>query len=389
MSRPATEQVGAGDTTAPEYPIVPGHWTGEHVASIDPAQTGYAPRITVVRRLAEGADLWDYWPVQTRDGDVARIAGGALFMFLSAPILPDPDMRHAVARIRLMHQVGDHWRDLGPLLDDGFSPGSREWSGSAILSAPDEVTLYFTAAGRRGETGTTFEQRLFETRASLTAEGGVIAFGPWSPPREMLAPDGVHYVQDMAGGGAVGTIKAFRDPAYFRDPADGGEYILFAASSARSASPWNGAVGLAHRAGSEGWRALPPLITADGLNNELERPHIVVHDGRYYLFWSTQHKVFAPDGPTGPTGLYGMVADRLFGPWVPINGSGLVFANPPAAPLQAYSWLVLPDLRVQSFADHVGLAGAPRDQAESRAHFGGSPAPELQLALSGDRAWLA
>ena len=44
----------------------------------------------------------------------------------------------------------------------------------------------------------------------------------------------------MTGGGAIGTIKAFRDPAFFRDPADGCDYLLFTASLAASASAWNG-----------------------------------------------------------------------------------------------------------------------------------------------------
>lgn len=365
-------------------------WTQGHIARIDPSRASYAPVITAPRRLIADLDLWDYWPVQDRDGNMAQIAGGAVFMLLSAPVLPDPDARHAVARIRLMQRRGETWRDLGPAFEDGFSPGSREWSGSAIVS-PDlrEITLYYTVAGRRGEAEVSFEQRLFETRSTLAVTGDRIRFSPWSTPTQMLAPDGVHYLRDMAGGGVVGTIKAFRDPAYFRDPADGAEYILFAASLARSSSPWNGAVGIARRDAEGGWVALAPLVEAEGVNNELERPHIIVRDGRYYLFWSTQEKVFAQGGPRGPTGLYGMVADRLAGPWAPLNGTGLVFANPPVAPIQAYSWLVLPDLCVQSFADQVGLATSPADVRTARAHFGGSPAPELRIALEGDRAWLA
>jgi levansucrase len=193
----------------------------------------------------------------------------------------------------------------------------------------------------------------------------------------------------MEGGGAIGTIKAFRDPAFFRDPADGAAYVFFAASLARSASFWNGAVGMARLMPDGQWQRLPPLISADGLNNELERPHVIVHGGRYYLFWSTQQKVFADGGPTGPNGLYGMTSDSLDGPWRPINGTGLAFANPPGAPFQAYSWFVLPDLTVQSFADMTGIAHVPVDPAEARHHFGGAPAPDLRLQIEGDRVWLA
>ena len=310
-------------------------------------------------------------------------------LLLCAPVLPDPDARHAQARIRLMHQTAAGWRDLGPLLPDGFAPGSREWSGSAIVSpAHDRVTLYFTAAGYRGEAELSFAQRLFECSAPLSLMDGLPCLGAWTAPVESTVADGVVYTRDMAGGGAIGTIKAFRDPAWFCDPADGAEYLVFAASLAASTSPWNGAVGLARRAAGR-WVLCPPPITADGLNNELERPHMVYHGGQYYCFWSTQHKVFAHPGPAGPNGLYGMAAQAITGPWLPLNATGLVFANPPEAPLQAYSWQVLHDLSVISFVDRPGLVQEPVDPATARRHFGGTPAQPIQLALYGNSARLA
>jgi len=365
-------------------------WTRDHLALIRRAAHATAPVIAreSLRPLLPGFDLWDLWPVQEKDGRVARIAGGELFMLLSAPATDDPEERHARARIRLMHRQDKTWTDLGALLPDGLAPGSREWAGSAVIDAGHrEVTLYFTAAGLRGEPVASYDQRLFETTAILDLSPAPKLTG-WTEPVELFAADGKLYERNLVGGGAIGTIKAFRDPAYFRDPADGAEYLLFAGSLAGSDSPWNGAVGLAAR--KEGhWTLQPPLISADGVNNELERPHILFRDGRYYLFWSTQTKVFAADVEAGPNGLYGMVADRLAGPYRPINGSGLVFANPPAAPYQAYSWVVLDDLRVLGFADVVGLDRMPASIAEARSCFGGTPAPELQLMLDGGRARLA
>lgn len=362
------------------------HWTRAHLQAL--TEPAAAPVIgpADAPRLLAGTDLWDWWPVQDRRGAIAPIAGGMLAIFLSAPMGADPDARHGIARLRLMHRTAaGGWTDLGPLFPDGFSPGSREWSGSAVL-ADDGVTLamHFTAAGRRGETATSFDQRLFVTETRLDG----LRPGDWSLPRETVAADGVHYQTDMAGGGAIGTIKAFRDPAFFHDPATGRDHLLFAASLGGSAAAFNGAIGWAVANGA-GWRLLPPLIAAEGLNNELERPHIVHRDGLYYLFWSTQAKVFDPAGPAGPTGLYGMVAERIGGPYRPLNGSGLVFANPAAAPHQAYSWWVTADLQVLSFADMIGLPRAPASVAEARACFGGTVAPTLHLMLAGDRAWLA
>ena len=138
-------------------------------------------------------------------------------------------------------------------------------------------------------------------------------------------------------------IRAFRDPAWFRDPADGRAYLLVAASVAWEEG-FTGAVALAAADGG-GWSLRPPLVVADGINHELERPHIVVHRSRYYLFFATQRHNFHPPG-SAPTGLYGFVAPSPTGPYEPLNGSGLAIGNPSSEPDQAYAWWVLPDLRV-------------------------------------------
>lgn len=353
------------------------HWSAAAVATIAGAPVPAAPVFARPAPLLPGYHLWDYWPVQEADGRVARIGNGTLYVFLAAPA-GDPDERHARAALRFIHHGAGGWRDLGPLFAAGFAPGSRQWSGSTVIDpAHTKLTLYFTAAGRRDEAVPGFDQRLFVSEVAIV--GATI--GAWSRPRELVAPASP-YAADMHGGGAIGTIKAFRDPYFFRDPGDGAEYLLFTASLAASASPWNGIVGVAQRS-ADGWVAAPPLISADGVNNELERPHVIVRDGRYYCFWSTQAKVFAP-GLAAPTGLYGMVADRFAGPWRPLNGSGLVIANPAAAPHQAYSWLVLADLRTISFADFPMID----DGLLAHDRFAGTPAPDLHLNLSGDRAKL-
>jgi levansucrase len=362
-------------------------WTLAHVAAIAGQSIARAPviRLADLPRPVPGLDLWDHWPVQNPDGRPADISGGTLVMALSAPAAGDPADRHARARIRLLHAHATGWRDLGPLLPPSLSPGSREWSGSAVLRGT-RLTLYFTAVGIRGEGVPSFGQRLCETSATLETDGEICLSG-WEPPSEIVVADGIIYMRDMAGGGGLGTIKAFRDPGFFHDPAGDGDVLVFTASLAGSSSPWNGAIGMSCRTDA-GWQLLPPLLSADGVNNELERPHIVMHQGRYHLFWSTQETVFAPAARGAPTGLYGMAAETLAGPWTPLNGSGLVFANPVEAPHQAYSWLVLPDLTVQGFADMVALPRSPATPAEARDHFGGAPTPPLRLWIEGDRAGL-
>lgn len=359
----------------------PTTWSTQAIGRIAEQPEAAAPliRVSDVTPVVDGFGFWDAWPIQETNGDIFKLRGGnELWMALGTPLFDNPDDRHLHARIHLILRVGDGWRHLGPALPDGFAPGSREWSGTAVIEGGGAtVTLYFTAAGRRGEVETSFEQRLFSAEATLHQDVDPPSLTEWRNLRELVERDPAHYMDTGGGSGQVGKIKAFRDPAIFRDPADGTDYFFFAGSAANSASDYNGVIGVA-QATANGWDLLPPLISADGLNNELERPHVIHHGGLYYLFWVTQRHVFDPSGPTGPTGLYGMVSDALFGDWRPLNGSGLVLANPDAAPAQAYSWFVFPDLSVTSFVDDWGGSGERR--------FGGTFAPFVHLRLEGDRA---
>ncbi len=372
-------------------------WAPAHVAALADQAPHAIPRIVAsdVHAAIAGLDLWDSWPVQLADGRLALFDGAELWMMLAAPIFDDPDTRHGHARIRLLSYRDGTWTDWGNLLPDGFGPGNREWSGSSLYDpASGKLTLFFTAAGRQGGPAQSVEQRLFQTTGDLSFADGQATVANWTPPHESIVSDGDHYViVNQMAGGAPGTIKAFRDPAFFRDPRDGADYLLFTGSLGRSDHAFNGTIGIARSrgAGHSDWQLLPPLLHADGLNNELERPHVLFRDGLYYLFWSTQRHVFNPDGPTGPTGLYGMVADELFGPWRPLNGTGLVAANPEAEPRQAYSWWVLDTLEVVSFVDHWGLSGREFEAHPElkRAQFGGIPAPRFRIRLDGDRAEVA
>jgi levansucrase len=293
---------------------------------------------------------------------------------LSAPWRDGTVHPHAEARLRLMWCRDGKWHDRGALLPPQLSPGSREWAGSARLDNSGRLLLYMTAAGHSGEETISFNQRLFALSAQLQAGDTVATLSDWRGPEPIVVPDGDVYVADLEGGGAVGTIKAFRDPSWFTDPATGGLGITFAASLGRSEHECNAAVGLAVHRGDH-WELQAPIATGDGISNEMERPHIVAHAGRIYLFWSVLGKVFAP-GHNWPTGLYGAVADSLEGPWRLLNGDGLVVCNPGTAPAQAYSWVVNSDLSVWSFADMIGAPPA----------FAGCPAPIFRLHLVDDHA---
>jgi len=358
-------------------------WTAAHVTAIADQplpELGLIGEAEAARILPDLL-LWDMWPLQQADGSMAQVNGGTVWMALAAPDRSDPALRHFEAKIRLLHLDAAGWHDLGDLLPPGLGDHEREWSGSAVLEG-DRVTLYFTAAGLAKRPGG-YQQRLVETTGTLQSDGRITG---WTPVREIFAADGAMYLVADRHDGAPGTVKAFRDPAFFIDPADGARYIVFTATLATSTAAFNGAIGLARQNAEGSWQLLPPIMHADTLNNELERAQIVAHQGQYYVFWSTQRSVFAPDGPSGPTGFYGMVAEQLCGPWRPLNGTGLVIANPDAEPMQAFSWFASAELLVCSFVDHWGLKGRnPAENAFVAAEtFGATPAPMVRIALDGD-----
>lgn len=117
-----------------------------------------------------------------------------------------------------------------------------------------------------------------------------------------------------------------------------------------------------------------------GVNDQTERPHYVFQDGKYYLF-TISHKFTCADGVTGPDGVYGFVGEHLFGPYRPMNASGLVLGNPPAQPFQTYSHCVMPNGLVTSFIDSVPTTGEDY-------RIGGTEAPTVRILLKGDRSFV-
>lgn len=367
--------------------------SASHAAVSQWRPTHYAaPEIPLVTAadaapILPGIDVWDNWPLAHEDGRTVVHHGRQYWFMLSATAFPDPGQRHDAARIRLVSVGADGWRDHGNVFADNAGPGSREWAGSAVLHDDGQaVTLFFTAAGRLGE-APSFEQRLFAATGVLGEEGP----GNWQAATEIVQADGIRYVIAREAEGKPGLIKAFRDPAWFRDPATGTAHVLFTGSAAWSDDDYNGLIGIATLQGDGTWQLGDPLIEAVGINNELERPHVLARDGRYYLFWSTQRRTFSPDAVAGPNGLYAAVADNLAGPWVPVNGSGLVAANPSAEPTQCYSWWTTGEGEVWSFIDHWGMAGRNfEDHPELlRGQFGGTPAPVFRLHFAGDTVTIA
>ncbi len=382
---------------------VPSRWTRSQVEQIQINATNMAPLIMEpFPRISADLWIWDMWPLIEKDGSIAVLPGGWRVLFaLSVPRSVLPGKRHDVARISYFYsRDGVNWIQGGYVFEEGTALGSRQWAGSAMI---DNVRIYYfyTATGRRGETQITYEQRIALASSSFISDKDGVLLVDFSPHEVILEPDGVLYQTEEQSSG--GIIYACRDPFFFKDPATGCEYLLFEGNIAGTsadincgpgvpsdAAEFTGNIGIAllRNNSYNSWQLLPALLEAGCTNQQTERPHIVVRNGSYYLFTDSHRSTFAP-GVTGPDGLYGFVARSLRGNYRPLNNSGLVVSNPPSEPYQAYSWLVLPDFSVLSFIDNFNLQGIPIDEVGllpeqfQYAHFGGTLAQTLQLAVSG------
>lgn len=395
------------------------NWTREQATKIELNQDNTLPYTDVsqLEKLAPGYHIWDTWPLLDRDGDIASFKGYKIIFALSAPSEVLPGKVHDIATIRYFYSKnGKDWVLGGELFPKGTALGSRQWAGSAMLDG-DQIHAFYTATGREGEKQLTYEQRIATVRGKMVADSNGVRFENWGEHRVILEPDGKYYQTKEQAQQGEGGGYAFRDPMWFKDLKSGKEYLLFEGNSGGSvgertlkqeyvgspeyAQQSNVPAGAVHANGNIGiaevengdltkLKLLPPLLESNYVNEELERPHIVVKDKKYYLFTDTHINKYA-EGLSGPEGLYGFVSDTLIGGYEPLNESGLVLANPPGNPYQAYSWLVLPNLNVVSFAQFGNLDGMTIGEIGNQSpefqfsHFGGTLAPTAKLSIKGDR----
>jgi levansucrase len=377
-------------------------WTAAQVARISMTGDKAIPTIAQLPpKVMPGYWVWDSWPVLTRDNVPARINGNFMIVSLTAPDSVLPGKRHDIAKYRYMiSENGADWTDMGYLFEEGDALGSRQWAGSTIYDAGTRrLTVFYTATGLRGESQLSYAQQMAQASATLTSDNSTVAFTNWQAHRIILSPDRRWYAQST-GVDEEGIVFAFRDPSYFRDPESGLSYLTFTGRIHNAADQtYNGNVGIAVATDESlnNWRLLPPLVEAPEVNAELERPIVVVLDGRYYMIVSSHTFTFKPP-LFGPEGMYGWTSDSLFGPWEPMNGSGLMLHNPASAPDQTYSYQLLQDRSVLMFVNFIGAPGScgyyagcdDDESARERAQrFGGTFAPSILMNINGTTASVA
>ena len=386
-------------------------WTPERTGGIERTASTTAPAAGLPERdPAPNHHVWDTWPLRTRSGEIARVDGWQVLISLTAPADVTPGERHDIAEHRyFVSRDGREWEDRGPVFGDDAPDGNgsgddalgtRQWAGSALYDG-GELYLFYTAAGDPDSDELTYTQRLAVGYGGSvdTNDGELTIKGPWSH-EVLLEPDGEWYETQAQSGEMTYT---FRDPWFFEDPETGRTHLVFESNTPAAADDcsgdadqqaFNGCVGLAVSPSGDplDWEFRPPIFDSVCVNQEIERPHVVVREGRYYLFVSSHVDTFAP-GHAGYDALYGFVADSLGGDYRPLNGSGLVVTNSATAPFQAYSWLAVghgEELLVSGFLNYPGFDGERLEEIaalsgeEQRQRFAGTLTPTLRLSVDGE-----
>ncbi|OFI38922.1 levansucrase [Arthrobacter sp. SW1] len=359
--------------------------------------------------------VWDTWPLTDESGNQVSYKGWDVIFSLVA----DPqagytfDERHFNARIgywfRPAGQPESEWVYGGHLFPGGTTLGKAEWSGSTRIFDGGKLATLYTAVTDYPATGAPMKSVIAKSEGKLKADAKGISIEGFTKHTQLLEPDGKMYQT-----GAQNRYYAFRDPYTFEDPAHPGKtFMVFEGNTGGKAGELkcteadlggsgedaqavtdSGArfqaanIGLAVADNSklDSWKLLPPVLSANCVNDQTERPQIVIRNeggkNKYYLF-TISHQFTYAAGLRGPDGVYGFVGDGIRSDYQPMNNSGLVLANPtnlsvpswdPAAnprQFQSYSHYVMPGGLVESFIDNVD------------GRRGGTLAPTVKIDFAG------
>ncbi|WP_454151531.1 glycoside hydrolase family 68 protein [Microbacterium lacticum] len=387
--------------------------------------------------------VWDTWPLTDEDGNQYSVGGQEVIFSLVADRSLGFDDRHTYAKIGYFYReagipfeerpLNGGWTYGGLVFEEGVTgtifedqsySHQTQWSGSARIFEGGEIKLFFTdVAFYRNADGTNikpYDPRIALSIGNIHVEDDEVSFTGFDEVIDLLQADGEYYQT-----GEQNEYFNFRDPFTFEDPAEPGvTYMVFEGNSAMeresaqcteedlgyregdphaedldevnaSGATYNiGNIGLARATNDDltAWEFLPPILSANCVTDQTERPQFVFKDGLYYLFTISHRSTFA-DGLDGPEGVYGFVGTGIRSDFQPLNsGSGLALGNPtnlnfwggePYAPdynqhpghFQAYSHYVMPGGLVQSFIDTIGT--------HDNFVRGGTLGPTVKIELNG------
>ncbi|WP_445490881.1 glycoside hydrolase family 68 protein [Niallia sp. 03133] len=314
-------------------------------------------------------DVWDTWPLQDANGQVATYNGYNIVFGLAG----DPNDADDTKVYMFYQKVGeksiDSWKLAGRVFKDSdkfaandpiLKQETQEWSGSAML-IDGEIRLFYTSFSNHYS-----KQTLATAQVNVSeADDETIKIEGVEDHKSIFDGDGKTYqnVQQFIDEGAYGTgdNHTLRDPHYIED--NGHKYLVFEANTGTEigyhgdkslyntayygdddnyyletqtklfnngkkqlASLANGVLGIIEINDDFTLKnVLNPLITSNTVTDEIERANVFKLDGKWYLFTSSRGNKMAVDGITGEDiYMLGYVSDSLTGGYKPLNDTGLV-----------------------------------------------------------------
>jgi len=314
-----------------------------------------------------GQYAWDFWLVPTPDG--------YHLFHLQAPRRLPAGLRHFHASVghAFSHDL-THWEYRGTAL----APGPKgEWDDQAIwtgsiLERDGRYWFLYTALERR---------RSLVQRIGLAVSDDLQHFAK-HPANPVMCADARWYAKSRR----LAPVEDWRDPFLF--PTDGriGALVTATAAPPADARGWwesvrqaldlatmprfgravrrtaprspagRGCLALATSGDFSAWEVHPPLLPP-GRYSHLECPQLFQKDGLFYIIFSTLagwvHPDWARESGAAQTGVHGYAANRLEGPYEPVNGNGVILGDDsgayvaraippdsPAGPWRAMAWLL-------------------------------------------------
>lgn len=385
------------------------HYTRKMAESVRSTSETMFPRFDSrkVKLISRRMDFWDGWFVTDVHGNIANVGGYKVMVGLGRLLSSSSHPR----LVYFYSRDDDHYVEGGPLLPTPLIKDAKEWSGSTILRPDGTLQTFYTIVNTfYNRTGRQNHQRIATAIQKVHADSRGLRFSAPTFHDILFGPDGKYYQtidqawaleekmptrNDWNRGSALNNNFCFRDPKFVFDEDENKAYLLFEANTGpRSGDPENtvkaeyvggptsryqatadalkanGCVGVAElHMDNVGVRhltranLLPPLLTTNLVTDEIERINAVKYDNYWYLFCVTHTNKWAFNNPSlmNRDIMLGFRSRHLMGPYEPLNGNGVVVQQYSPGKRQTavhqnrqrvYSWLLLSDMTITSYADY-------------------------------------
>ncbi|CAK1224213.1 glycoside hydrolase family 68 protein [Fructobacillus fructosus] len=389
-------------------------------------------------------NIGDSWPITNQDGSVADYHGYRLVIGLVSEETNSrfhPKMGLFAQKISDNSQDISTWQYIGYVFnsnsegqtdpnDEYLNQQKEEWSGSSVMMNPNDTSIRIFYANCYDLQY--YRQVIATAQVSIDPADGndwntglVINHSKTTDHRTMFIGDNKEYAINntdglslpkypdnntmrdpkyvVSNGQAYLTIEAstsydsgnqgidnFYNKAYFgmsdADFAKEQQRLLNEGNTLEHDAAYfaNAALGLLKIDNNFNVTSVEkPLVTANAVSDEIERPNLFEYDGKWYLFATTRSWHMASDDSRINMGLnsgvlsfmIGFVSeDGIQGHYKPLNGNGLVVASDTPLDSATYAFLVLPN------------ADKTKNQFVTTAYLGVRTfAPSFLLEINGDK----